>query len=95
MKDPNIPHRMAPCDFELDGTNSYVCFDLGNNEFGIFDPSGHNRIVDIYYNHNFNGSGASNSKVSVFETVLDLEFCRSRELTIAEDIAVHCNQDHI
>jgi len=53
--------------------------DFGSNEYGLIYDNKLN-IVEIWYNHNNNGSGCNNLKLDAFGVELDLEFCRSEKL---------------
>lgn len=71
-----------PSDGEL-----MALFDFGDGEVGIVYPDRGTRREDqleIWFDHAGSGSGCNNLVLDAFGRELDLEFCRSRELTESE-----------
>lgn len=75
---------------KFDDGESNIVIDLDDNmeTFGVVnvvsfdDPKG--ITIDIYHNHNHNGSGCNNLMFDAFGVDLDLEFLHSREITAEE-----------
>jgi hypothetical protein len=71
-----------PSDGEL-----MALFDFGDGEVGIVYPDRGTRREDqmkCWFDHAHSGSGCNNLILDAFGRELDLEFCRSREMTPAE-----------
>ena len=66
----------------------YFVIDLGDGEFGIVMPETDPAKVEIWFNHNFDGSGCNNLRIDAFGQELDLEFCRSRPIESHENEAL-------
>lgn len=71
--------------------NDFLIFDLGDDEYGIYDldrydldEENERDTIEIWFNHNFNGSGINNLRVTAFGKELDLEFCHSRKINAEE-----------
>lgn len=64
---------------EFIASEALTIHDLGNDEFGLVYED-NLKIMEIWFNHNFDGSGCNNIKITAFGRDLDLEFCRSKKL---------------
>ena len=73
-----------------DGTDNIAIFDLGDGDFGLYwiGPNVTSMGIEIWHDHAHDGSGCSNLVIDAFGRELDLEFCRSRDLTEAESAAI-------
>ena len=72
MKAENV---VDPSDLET----VYGILDLGDREYGLVDDRDLRR-VEIWFDHQHDGSGCNNLVLDAFGRELDLEFCRSREV---------------
>lgn len=59
-----------------------LCFviDLGDREFGLVFPEQDPEKVEIWFDHQYDGSGCNNYRIAAHGQDLDLEFCRSRQI---------------
>jgi len=69
-----------PSDLET----TYGLIHLGGRDYGIVDSCGSAQVLEIWYDHQGDGSGCNNLVLDAFGRELDLEFCRSRELIFGE-----------
>lgn len=65
---------------EFIASEAMTIHDLGNNEFGLVYEDNLD-IMEIWYNHNFDGCGCNNLQLTAFGRELDLEFCRSKRIS--------------